>query len=430
MTYKETLEFLYRQLPAYQRIGKAAYKADLDTTLALDDYFGNPHKAFKTIHIAGTNGKGSVAHILASVLAEAGYKTGLYTSPHLRDFRERIKINGVMIPEDKVVDFVAEHWGAMEKHEPSFFEMTVAMAFAHFANEKTDVAVVEVGMGGRLDSTNIVTPLLSVITNIGTDHLEFLGPTLSDVAREKGGIIKQGIPVVIGETAPFSEQVFRTIAGDRKSPLYFADTLWECNLGEIDNLTGIRDFSVSEKKSEGPAIEGTIPLGGSYQTKNIQTVMESVRQIRKTLSVDDAHLFSGIRNVVRNTGLLGRWQILGTNPLTICDTGHNKEGLEHVMSQLKAIEHEKLRIVLGVVNDKDLSTVLPLFPVDAEYYFTRAALPRALDENLLMARAKEYGLRGHSFATVADALHRATADAADRDLVFIGGSTFVVAEIV
>ena len=429
MNYKETLDFLYSQLPAYQRIGKAAYKANLDNTLALDRYFGSPHKAFATIHIAGTNGKGSVSHMMASVLQMAGYKTGLYTSPHLRDFRERIRVNGIMIPEEDVVSFVSQHREIIESVSPSFFEMSVALAFDYFKKMKVDIAVIETGMGGRLDSTNIITPLLSVITNIGHDHMEFLGNTLELVAAEKGGIIKAGIPVVIGESQDETAPVFEAIALSKGSPVFFADRNYHCTLAplKIDEMT--RRYTV--RRLEDPKdFSGITPLPGDYQSKNLVTLFQAMELIESPFKVSPEILIKGIEATKQLTGLLGRWQLLRRDPVVICDTGHNKEGIGYVMSQIAGLKYEKLHIVLGVVNDKDLSSILPLFPVDAKYYFTRASIPRALDENLLNTEAGKYGLRGSSYPDVATAYKTALGSAGINDLIFIGGSTFVVAEVV
>lgn len=429
MNYSETLTYLFSRLPAYHRIGKAAYKGNMDNTLALDNYFHYPHKNFRTIHVAGTNGKGSVSHMLASVLQEAGYNTALYTSPHLKDFRERIRINGVMIPEEEVIAFVDNNRAIIEKLEPSFFEITVAMAFDYFSRMKVDVAVIEVGMGGRLDSTNIITPVASVITNIGHDHMEFLGRTLAAVAGEKAGIIKQGVPVIIGETHPETKDVFIDRAASLASEINFADQDFKCTLGRLEFATGNRSWTLIEKSS-GRQMQGITPLGGLAQEKNIQTLFSAVRVIASEFSIDESCLLKGIQNVIANTGLMGRWQILDYKPLTVCDTGHNKEGLEYVVKQIVASGKSRIHMVLGFVADKDLSSVLPLFPGNAAYYFTRASIPRALDENILRERAAEFGLKGESFHTVGEALASARKNAGPDDMIFIGGSTFVVAEVV
>jgi len=428
MTYDETVEYLYSLLPVWHRTGKAAYKGNLDNTLALDAYFGHPHLKFRSVHVAGTNGKGSVSHMLASVLQEAGYKTGLYTSPHLRDFRERIRVNGMMIEKDEVINFVEKHRPLIESTVPSFFELTVAMAFDYFARTEVDVAVIEVGMGGRLDSTNIITPVLSVITNIGHDHMEFLGDTLAAVAGEKAGIIKEGVPVVVGETHPETVDVFTAVAEARNADITFADRVFRCNLGDPDKTTAVRPYMLYDLCSR-TRRGGTTPLGGLAQQKNIQTVAAAFGSIAAGFSLTNDNFVKGVANVVLNTGLMGRWQVLAQSPLTVCDTGHNREGLEYVVNQLKATPKKALHMVIGFVNDKDLSQVLPLFPHDAVYYFTRAAIPRALDENVLKAEALKYGLEGIAYPSVALALEAARSAAAEDDMIFIGGSTYVVAEV-
>lgn len=389
----------------YQRVGQAAYKADLAATVALADYLNNPEKSFKSIHVAGTNGKGSTSHMLASIFQEAGYKTGLYTSPHLKDFRERIKINGQMIPEGSVVQFIESHKNYFETHQLSFFEMMVGLAFDYFRSEQVDIAIIEVGMGGRLDSTNIITPELSVITNIGLDHTQFLGDTLEKVASEKAGIIRENIPVVIGETHPETEAVFKRFASEKRTSIVFAD-----------------QEEPSQHESD---------LKGFYQKKNVQTVSVALRILQnRGWNISEDNISKGLGNTISNTGLMGRWQILKQIPKVICDTGHNKEGLELVMAQLKTETFEKLHIVLGVVSDKDLKSVLPLFPKDATYYFCKPKIPRGLDASLLVVRALEFGLKGSEYISVDSAYQNALAQASDEDLIFIGGSTFVVAEVV
>ncbi|MDX9728957.1 MAG: folylpolyglutamate synthase/dihydrofolate synthase family protein [Bacteroidales bacterium] len=427
MTYTETVDYLFSLLPAYHRIGKPAYKGNLDNTEELDRSFGHPHRLFRTIHVAGTNGKGSVSHMTASILQEAGYRTGLYTSPHLKDFRERIRVNGLMIGEDEVVRFVEEHDSLIRRVSPSFFELTVAMAFDYFAREKVDVAVIEVGMGGRLDSTNIITPVLSVITNIGHDHMEFLGNTLAAVAGEKAGIIKEGVPVIIGETQEETVAVFRQRADAMNAPLTFADKRYRCVLDRAGATRAMRHFTLTGP-GDGIRIKGLTPLGGLAQQKNLQTVAAVAEALSAGFGLKQQHFLNGVEAVVTNTGLLGRWQVLSRSPLTVCDTGHNREGLEYVMRQVRATPKERLHMVIGFVNDKDLASVLPLFPRDAWYYFTRASVPRALDEKLLMAEAVKYGLNGDSYPSVAGALSAARAAALPEDMIFIGGSTFVVAD--
>ncbi len=429
MNYEQTLEFMYSQLPAYHRVGKAAYKGDLATTITLDNYFGNPHKKYNTIHVAGTNGKGSVSHMLASVLQEAGYKTGLYTSPHLRDFRERIRVNGEMIAEDSVVVFADKHKRIFEKVKPSFFEMTVAMAFDYFAQRAVDVAVIEVGLGGRLDSTNIIHPLLSVITNIGHDHMDLLGNTPQKIAAEKAGIIKKSVPVIISETQPEVREVFVARALESGSVISFADERFLCSLHETDNVRSERRYTVTDLLTNSK-FDGTTVLCGDYQSGNIQAVFSSILSLQYIFRVSDRNISDGIMNVIRNTGLAGRWQVLNLNPLTICDTAHNREGLEFVIEQIRMIPKRALHLILGFVNDKDLNSVLPLFPSDAKYYFTKASVPRALNEEMLKAEAARFGLVGDSYPDVKAALYRAMASSGKSDLIFIGGSTFIVADVV
>jgi dihydrofolate synthase/folylpolyglutamate synthase len=429
MTYPQTIEFLFSQLPAYHRIGKAAYKSDLNNTILLDNYFRHPHRDFLSIHVAGTNGKGSVSHMIASVLQEAGYKTGLYTSPHLKDFRERIKVNGAMIPEEEVVTFIAEHRGIFESIKPSFFEMTVAMAFNYFAECKVDVAVIEVGLGGRLDSTNIISPVLSIITNIGHDHMDLLGDTIEKIAGEKAGIIKRKTPVVISETQTETENVFKVKATVSDSPIYFADKCFSCKLSKYENPGEGRKYLIKDL-STGHITKGEIPLAGDYQSGNLQAVFASIKILNEKFEISERNLITGIGKTVLNTGLLGRWQVLNKSPLTICDTGHNKEGLEYVLRQIKNTEKSVLHIILGFVNDKDLNSVLPLFPTDAKYYFTKASVPRALNEINLKNEAEKYGLIGDSFSDVKTAYEVSRKRAEKSDLIFIGGSTFIVAEVV
>jgi dihydrofolate synthase/folylpolyglutamate synthase len=429
MTYPQALEFLFSQLPAFHRIGKAAYRNDLKNTILLDNYFDHPHNKYLTIHIGGTNGKGSVSHMIASVLQEAGYKTGLYTSPHLKDFRERIKVNGEMIPENEVITFLSRHKNIIESVKPSFFEMTVAMAFNYFAEKRVDVAVIEVGLGGRLDSTNIIDPVLSVITNIGHDHMDLLGDTFEKIAAEKAGIIKKNIPVLISESQPETERVFITKAKESESVISFADKTYSCKLEENVSVNGERGYMTREL-STNHQFKGKLMLGGDYQSKNLQAVFAAFNILRTAFGISHDEITDGIRNVVTNTGLYGRWQILSRDPLTVCDTGHNREGLKYVLDQLKRIPKSALHIILGFVNDKDLGSVLPLFPIDAMYYFTKANIPRALNETVLKSEAGKYGLSGQSFSDIKTALENARTNAKKSDLIFIGGSTFVVAEVI
>ena len=428
MTYQETLEWMFNKLPMYQRIGAAAYKADLNNTIQLLDLLDNPHNSFKSVHVAGTNGKGSVSHTLASVFQEAGYKTGLYTSPHLRDFRERIRINGEMIPEENVVQFIDTYKDKFEAMELSFFEMTVGMAFDYFRNEKVDIAIVEVGMGGRLDSTNLITPELSIITNIDFDHTKFLGDTRAKIAYEKAGIIKPGIPVVIGETHPETEQVFIDKAKECGSPIYFADQIFDCDKIYFESFTE-QKFDVW-KNSELYMEALEIPLMGNYQQKNLTTVMCAIDLLRDKFNLSDDDIRDGIGKVIRNTHLMGRWQILCKDPLTIADTGHNVAGITEVVRQLAEMHYGKLHFVLGMVNDKDIDSVLQLLPRGAEYYFCKADIPRGLDANILAEKAFDMGLRGQVFESVSHAYRSAVNNARFGDVVFIGGSNFTVAEVV
>lgn len=427
MNYKQTIEFLYSQLPAYHRIGKAAYKNDLQNTLALDEYLGHPHKAYRKIHVAGTNGKGSVSHMIASVLMEAGCKTGLYTSPHLKDFRERIRVNGRMIPKSVVTGFISKHSAFIMSQKPSFFEMTVALAFDYFAKAGVDIAVIEVGLGGRLDSTNIISPALSVVTNIGHDHFDLLGNTLEKIAHEKAGIIKPQVPVIVSETQDETKSIFIEKAAETNSEISFADQNFSCRLDEINYPDGRRNYSVKERSSNKSYYGETI-LGGDYQAKNIQAVFEVFRVMQGIFPHTDKNILDGIRKVVTNTQLMGRWQIIGRKPLIVCDTGHNREGLEYVVTQLQRIKKDRLHVILGFVSDKDRNSVLPLFPASATYYFTRASVPRALDERVLMAEAAHWNLKGTCYPDVESAVSSARANATENDLIFIGGSTFIVAD--
>ena len=428
MNYQETINYLFSQLPMFQRTGKAAYKANLDATLALDAYFEHPHKNFKCIHVAGTNGKGSVSHTLASVLQSAGYKVGLYTSPHLRDFRERVKINGEMISENAVVDFVASHKTKFEELTPSFFEMTVALAFDYFAKEQVDIAVIEVGLGGRLDSTNIINPLLSVITNISFDHTSLLGNSIPVIAREKAGIIKKEIPVVIGEKQDESQAVFIDRAKLQSAPILFSEDMYE--LVSTDLEDNYRHLVFNELNS-GKSISLKSDLLGIYQVKNIRTALVALKQLNNIgFDISDEIIYDGISKIVEQTSLLGRWQRMSNEPQIICDTGHNVAGITEILKQLHSIEFEKLHMVIGMVDDKDIDEVLGLLPQNATYYFTKASIPRALNENILSEKAKKFHLKGDTYEKVSDALNAAKETANSKDLIFVGGSTFVVAEIV
>ncbi len=427
MTYSETTEYLFSRLPIYQRIGSTAYKPGLKNIQLLCEALGNPQNNFPAIHIAGTNGKGSVSHYLASILQSAGYKkVGLHTSPHLKDFRERIKINGKDISEQNVIDFVAEHKSLIEDIDSSFFELSVAMSFYFFSEEHMDVAIIETGMGGRLDSTNIITPILSVITNISFDHTATLGDTLEKIAFEKAGIIKPGIPVVIGETQEETKPVFSKKAAECNSEISFAGSIYE-----TVNPREIKGYLVVDVLKDGELYLKDLysELRGLYQFKNIPTVLCAVDKLNEggyTITTDQVR--EGIKKVVTQTGLLGRWQILGDMPLIIADTGHNEAGIKQVIEQLKTYSYKKLHFVFGVVKDKDPAPVLKLLPKDAIYYFCKADLPRALDENELAQLASTYGLQGTSYPTVKEALEAAKDKADPDDIIFIGGSTFVVAE--
>jgi dihydrofolate synthase/folylpolyglutamate synthase len=428
MDFSETLQYLYSSLPVYQRVGSAAYKANLDNTYALDNYFGHPHREFISVHIAGTNGKGSVSHMIASILAEAGYITGLYTSPHLREFTERIKVNGRPVERDYVVDFVKHNRDMIERLKPSFFEMTVAMAFDYFARRKVEVAVIETGMGGRLDSTNIITPLLAIITNIGLDHTQFLGPDLPTIAVEKAGIIKEGIPVVIGESQMETSPVFIDAAKRKNAAISFADKRYRAKLGMPDYRKGIVMAGIFRDNK--PVFENIeFPLPGRYQERNLQTVMQSVEIMEPLLTISGDHIRNGLKNVIRNTSLEGRWQLVQDNPLVICDTAHNSEGLRIVLEQLGELEYKTRRFVIGFVDDKDVKSVLELFPRDSVYYLTRSSVPRSMDENKLGAMATLSGLKGKIFSSVKEAYGAALTDSDPGDLVFVGGSTFIVADL-
>ena len=427
MNYKQTIEFLYSQLPAYHRIGKAAYKNDLQNTLELDEHLGHPHSGYRTIHVAGTNGKGSVSHMIASVLMEAGYKTGLYTSPHLKDFRERIRVNGKMIPKSAVIEFIRKNSSFLSSLKPSFFEMTVGMAFDYFSVTGVDIAVIEVGLGGRLDSTNIIEPVLSVITNIGHDHFDLLGDTIEKVAGEKAGIIKSGVPVVISETQEETKNLFTEKASETGSEIFFADRNYTCVLNDFDYIKGKRNYRIRENLSR-KSFSGEVGPGGDYQAKNLQAVYQAFNVIKSSVPHTDKNLIDGIRKVVANTKLAGRWQIIGRKPLIVCDTGHNMEGLEYVMNQVNKVPKGRLHLVLGFVSDKDLGLIMPLFPSDGFYYFTKASVPRALDEKILMAEAANWNLKGESYPDVKSAVISARTNASENDMIFIGGSTFIVAD--
>ena len=405
MNYQETTHWMFNQLPMYQQVGAIAYKADLSNTHLLMDYLNNPQKTLQCIHVAGTNGKGSTSHLLASIFQESGYKVGLYTSPHLKDFRERIKINGIEISEDFVCDFIEKNKFFFEKNELSFFEMTVGLAFDYFNKEKVDIAIIEVGMGGRLDATNVITPLISVITNIGLDHTAFLGNTIESIAREKAGIIKPNIPVVIGEYTTESKKVFVAKALENNSNIYFASDI-------------IKEILPSA-------------LLGDYQKHNIKAVLQTIAVLnsQNEFVVSVENIRNGLLNVIKNTGLQGRWQQLNDAPKVICDTAHNKNGLEIVLHQIQKEKYETLHIVLGVLTDKDLNEILPLFPKKAKYYFCKPNILRGLNANILQQKAIDFQLEGEVFNSVSDAYKSSLLKAGIQDFIYIGGSTFVVAEV-
>ncbi|NAS32276.1 bifunctional folylpolyglutamate synthase/dihydrofolate synthase [Flavobacteriaceae bacterium R38] len=402
MNYHETISWMFGRLPMYQQQGKTAFKDKLNGILSFSDHLKHPEKTFKSIHVAGTNGKGSTSHMISSILQEAGYKVGLYTSPHLKDFRERIKINGKEVSENFVTQFIAENKLFLEEHDLSFFEMTVGMAFDYFSREEIDIAVIEVGLGGRLDSTNIINPEISVITNIGLDHTDMLGDTLEKIAGEKAGIIKPFVPVVVGEYNEETFPVFEQIAKDKAASLILAEELVEESY--------------------------KLDLKGNYQSKNSKTAVAAIRKL-PGFNISEFYINNGLQNVIKNTGLKGRWQLLQESPKIICDTAHNKEGLELIAEQLNKEVFDNLHIVLGVVKDKNLEKILPLFPKDAKYYFCTPNINRAKAAKELMEKAAEYDLRGDVFNTVTEAYMDAKDKAKKEDLIYIGGSTFVVAEI-
>ena len=405
MTYDAVLNWMFNQLPVYQNQGKTAYKANLDNIQLLSDHLNNPHLNFKSIHVAGTNGKGSTSHMIASVLQESGYKVGLYTSPHLKDFRERIKINGTCISEDKVIEFITANKSFLEVNQLSFFEMTVGMAFKYFSDEQVDIAVIEVGLGGRLDATNIITPEVSVITNIGLDHVQFLGDSLVQIAAEKAGIIKTTVPVVVGQTQQETAAVFKKIASDFNAPIYFSDQ------------EQYQDY--------------TSDLKGSYQKHNIKTALKIFDLLQsKQWQLGSETIEKGLNNVIKNTGLMGRWQILSHAPFTVCDTAHNEEGLRYTLNQIQAINKADLHIVFGVVEDKDLSKIITLLPKNATYYLCAPSIKRAMAVDKLHVIFKQFGLHSKPYNSVQDAFNRAKLKATKNDAIYVGGSTFVVAEII
>lgn len=407
MDYQHTLEYLYNSVPMFQQVGSSAYKEGLENTLALDEHFGHPHRNFRTIHVAGTNGKGSCSHTLAAILQEAGYRTGLYTSPHLVDFRERIRVNGQPIPEEYVIRFVEEERSFFEPLSPSFFELTTAMAFRYFADQKVDVAIIEVGLGGRLDCTNIIRPDLCIITNISFDHTQFLGSTLAQIASEKAGIIKQGIPVVIGETTPETRPVFAEKAQAVQAPICFAEDHVPEEYSDMD-----------------------YELKGLYQEKNRRTLLTALPLLKKAgYHLSEQAIRNGFAHVCELTGLMGRWQKLQDAPTLICDTGHNVGGITYIAEQLKQQTYRKLHIVMGMVNDKDIRGVLALLPRDAYYYFTKASVKRALPEAELARLANAAGLQGECYPDVPTAVRAAQEKSLPEDFIFVGGSSFIVADL-
>jgi dihydrofolate synthase/folylpolyglutamate synthase len=428
MNYEDTIAFLFSQLPMFQRIGKAAYKANLNNTLALDKYFNHPHRKYKTIHVAGTNGKGSLSHMLAAIMQSTGYSVGLYTSPHLLDFRERIRVNGKMIGKQQVVDFVENHKQIIKQLKPSFFEITVAMAFDHFEKVNVDVAIIEVGLGGRLDSTNIITPEISIITNIGYDHMFFLGDTLKQIAGEKAGIIKPGVPVIVGETQEEIEHVFIQKANENMTTIEYADQTYKIDYSLLSS-DNKQVFNVKNTNHELIFENLSTDLLGSYQKQNLVTALAAVKLLkRRDWKIFDKAIYKGLNEVVMLTGLKGRWQILENDPLIICDTGHNKEGIQKIIDQIKNTAYKRLHFIFGMVDDKTTDTILQLLPKDALYYFTKASVPRALNEHTLTENATKYALNGKTFSTVEEAIYSAKQSADKNDLIFIGGSTFVVAD--
>lgn len=430
MTYSETLEYLFKRLPMFQRSGPAAYKNNLDNTLRLDSLYNSPHKSYRTIHVAGTNGKGSVSHMLAAIFQKTGYKTGLYTSPHLKDFRERIKVNGKMISKIDVVEWLTEYRtnNEMWKIEPSFFELTVALAFDYFRKQQVDVAILEVGLGGRLDSTNIIQPELSIITNIGLDHTNLLGNTIREIAAEKAGIIKKQVPVIIGQTQEETKQVFLDKAIQQKSPIYFANE--DYNVAYSTKAFDGKQILKIERKGVDKIFDLKLDLLGAYQHKNLPAVLKAVDLLNDTkFNISEADVKDGLSDVAELTGLLGRWQIIGNNPLVVCDTGHNEDGIKSIVQQLNNTAYKKLHIVFGTVADKNPDSILALLPKNAVYYFVQANIERALDAAQLQTYAKKYQLEGETYSSVKEGLKIAKERADKNDLIFVGGSTFVVAEI-
>lgn len=424
MDYKKTVEYIFNSTPVFEHVGASAYKEGLYNTKALDEHLGHPHRKYKTVHVAGTNGKGSCSHTLAAILQEEGYKVGLYTSPHLVDFRERIRVNGECVSERYVVEFIDRERGFFEPLRPSFFELTTAMAFKYFADQNVDIAVIEVGLGGRLDCTNIISPILSVITNISLDHTQFLGNTLESIAKEKAGIIKEGVPVVIGETLPETKPVFMAKAKGMDSPMYFADDDPEI----ISTKPAIDGGLTYDTRHFGNELHGE--LGGLYQARNTNTILRAFNVLRDMGVVNSASsLEKGIANVCELTGLQGRWQTLRHNPTVICDTGHNVGGWVYLAEQLKAQQCTHMRIVFGMVDDKDVDTVMGMLPRYATYYFTNATIKRAIPASKVKEIGDRLGLKGKAYLSVQEAYQAATKDANAQDFIFVGGSGYVVADL-
>lgn len=428
MNYEKAIEFLFSSLPMYQRVGKAAYKANLDNSLQLDRYFGHPHRSYPTLHVAGTNGKGSVCHMLASVLQEAGFRTGLYTSPHLIDFRERIRVNGEPVPKEEVSGFVTRHRKIIEELHPSFFEMTVAMAFDYFARRKVEVAVIETGLGGRLDSTNIITPETAVITNIAMDHMEFLGEDLNAIAREKGGIIKEGIPLVIGRAGEETERILLEMAEGKKAPVSLAFRAYEPLVQTYDQEMNAL-YRIQERMTDKVRTIRSDQTG-LYQLENLITTLTTLEVLKERgWEVPEHALERGFAAVSRNTGLLGRWQTIGQNPRSICDTAHNPDGVVRLVKQLHQIPRKKLHMVWGMVQGKPAGQIFSMLPSDARYYFTPSSVPRSVDAETLREQALPHGLEGDTYPSVKEAYTAAQQQAGPDDLIFTGGSTFVVADL-
>jgi dihydrofolate synthase/folylpolyglutamate synthase len=426
--YQDTLHFLFTQLPVFQRDGASAYKPTIANTIALCKVLGNPQEKFKSIHVAGTNGKGSTSHQLAAIFQAAGYKTGLYTSPHLKDFRERIRVNGECIPEQNVIDFAATHEALFEKIKPSFFEMTVAMAFEYFALQQVEIAIIEVGMGGRLDSTNIIRPELCLITNISFDHQAYLGHTLEAIAGEKAGIIKHEVPVVIASTQTATQAVFKEKAASQNAPIYFADQLYHLHRTNNSNQ---QYLEIEYTDALGTVQKFQSDLTGIYQLKNITGVLCAIDLIKEKFpKINNEIIASALSKVKSLTGLKGRWEVLSENPLCIADTGHNEDGIQQILTQLTFCEYEQLHWVIGMVNDKDLNAVLALLPKNATYYFCKPNIPRGLDQLILQQAAAQFNLIGECYSSVSEALLAAKNNAKMTDLVLIAGSTFIVAEII